>query len=69
MQIEKLINLDIAADDKQADMSVLKHKNRVLKFQLKTLQQNMEVVDWYISSMEEGINGAETMKKYHDLKK
>ena len=69
MQIEKLVNLDIAADDKQYNNAILKHKNRVLKFQLKTLQQNLEVVKWYIESLEEGISGAEIMKKYSLLKK
>ena len=69
MQIEKLVNLDIAADDKQYNPAILKHKNRVLKFQLKTLQQNLEVVKWYIDSLEEGISGAEIMEKYSTLKK
>ena len=31
-QIERLINLDIASDDKKYNPVVLKHKNRVLKF-------------------------------------
>ena len=68
IQIQKLIDLDISADDKQYNPTVLKHKNRVLKFQLQTLQQNLEVVKWYISSLEEGIDGAEVMEKYHTLK-
>ena len=38
MQIQKLVELDAAADDKQYNTSVLKHKNRVLKFQIKALQ-------------------------------
>ena len=48
---------------------MLKHKNRVLKHQLKTLQQHQEIVKWYISSLEEGNDGAEVMEKYHTLKK
>ena len=32
LQIERLIKLDIASDDKQYNPSVLKHNNRVLKF-------------------------------------
>ena len=47
---------------------MLKHKNRVLKHQLNTLQQHQEVVKWYISSLEEGVDGAEIMEKYHILK-
>ena len=68
MQVEKLINLDIAIDDKQYNPQVLKHKNRVLKYQLKTLQQEQEVVNWYISTMEDGISAEKVMKQYHDLK-
>ena len=69
MQIEKLINLDISADDKQYNTQILKHKNRVLKFQLQSMKEQMQVIDWYIQTLEDGINSATVMKEYLELKK
>ena len=62
MQVERLINLDIAVDDKQYNPQVLKHKNRVLKYQLSALKEELQVVEWYITTMEDGISAAEIMK-------
>ena len=62
MQVERLINLDIAVDDKQYNPQVLKHKNRVLKYQLIKQKEELKVVEWYITTMEDGISAAQIMK-------
>ena len=56
MNFENLVSLDLKSDEKQYNPSVLKRKNQVLKQLNKTYKEQFELVDWYITVMEEGNN-------------
>ena len=55
MQYENLINLDIIADEKRLNPTVLQKKIELLTKLNKTYKEQLDTVDWYITVMEDGV--------------
>ena len=67
--MEHMINLDIKCDVKQYSSTVLKYKNQVLKHMLVTSKEHQSIIDWYIETMEHGVDTRGLMKEYLKVKK
>ena len=48
--------MDQEAEEKMYNPTLLKYKNKVLKLTLDSYKEQLSVVDWYIATMELGLN-------------
>ena len=51
--------MDMKAEQKQYNPTLLKYKNQLLKISLDQYKKQLSVVDWYIATLEMGINTKE----------
>ena len=68
MQCSKLVNLDIMSDEKQDNITVLKQKIRLFKTMIARLNEQLEVVNWYINMSEDGVDTKDLVETFGKLK-
>lgn len=60
--------MDQEAEEKMYNPTLLKYKNKVLKLTLDSYKEQLSVVDWYIATMELGLNTKNIQQEYLELK-
>ena len=68
MQCSKLVNLDIMSDEKQDNITVLKQKIRLFKTMIARLNEQLDVVNWYINMSEDGVDTKDLVETFGKLK-
>ena len=68
MQCSKLVSLDIMSDEKQDNVTVLKQKIRLFKTMIAKLNEQLDVVHWYISISEDGVDTKDLVETFGKLK-